>query len=306
MPENNSERHYQHHQEQRAGTKPQLCAGRTNLEKVTDERNDARDQLSQEQEKFRASEASLQRAHADLAEEKAEHRYIKETLTTRDEFLAIVSHDLRAPLSVMAMSADELLELGDAVGEGVLRRELVTMIRRNASTMERLISDLLDVERIASNKLLLTMTPRDLNDLAREAVENFRPISIAKSVSLNTQLSSDPMMAQCDSDRMMQVFANLLSNAIKFTPSGGAIWLESRHNGSHVQVSVSDSGPGIPEDQRLKVFERYGQVDRKDRQGLGLGLYISKWLVGAHAGLIWVESSLSKGSRFCFELPSAV
>lgn len=243
------------------------------------------------------------RARVDLAEEKAEGIRILERMTTKDEFLAVVSHDLRAPLSVISMSADELLELVDCAPARELRIELIEMVRRNAATMERLISDLLDVERMSSNKLELRLVHEDLNVLARDSVENFRAIGIAKGIGIELRLSPVPLMAELDVDRIGQVFSNLLSNAIKFTPSNGAIVVATYREGARLVVCVQDSGPGIAEEQRTHIFERNSQIGR-DRHGLGLGLYISNWLVTAHAGRIWVENKAETGSQFYFELPA--
>ena len=106
-----------------------------------------------------------------------------------------------------------------------------------------------------------------------------------------------------DSDRILQVLSNLIGNALKFTPNGGNVSLSARKDATEIEISVTDNGPGVPEDKRSEIFQRFSQLKMNDRRGLGLGLFISKWIVEAHNGRIRVASEVGKGSTFNFTLP---
>jgi len=138
----------------------------------------------------------------------------------------------------------------------------------------------------------------------KEAIQTYQAIAFAKNLILKPVLCAMPAIASCDASRMQQVLTNFLSNAIKFAPSGSSIVIETSTKGLWAQVSVSDAGPGIPDEQKVRVFERSSQLGQKDGRGLGLGLYISKWLIEAQQGKIGVENSRAGGSRFFFELPN--
>jgi signal transduction histidine kinase len=116
----------------------------------------------------------------------------------------------------------------------------------------------------------------------------------------------ESIVADLDHDRILQVLSNLIGNSLKFTPNGGTIELSARKQETQVEISVTDNGPGIPEDAKEQIFERFSQLKRNDRRGLGLGLFISKWIVEAHGGHIWVTSEVGKGSTFSFTLPLTV
>jgi signal transduction histidine kinase len=121
-------------------------------------------------------------------------------------------------------------------------------------------------------------------------------------LSLKVDVARGPLLAKFDMDRMLQVVSNLLQNAIKFTPAGGSITIRAARRGAACIVAVSDTGIGIPANELSSIFERFRQLDKTDRAGLGLGLYISKWIVEAHGGRIWAESQAGAGSTFYFTL----
>lgn len=238
-----------------------------------------------------------------LSAEKLSHDVTKTALGTRDQFLAVVSHDLRNPLSAIVMSSalmrDELSQR-KADESGML--EYLEMIERNAASMDRMISDLLDVERMANEKLILKPKPCDLRALLRECNDMFTPVVTDKSFSI-IETDAEPLFANVEHDRIIQVLSNLIGNALKFTPTGGSVKLSMENKTTEVEISVTDSGPGIPEAKKTKIFDRFSQLGSNDRRGLGLGLFISKWLVEAHQGRIWVNSESGKGSTFSFTLP---
>ncbi len=225
------------------------------------------------------------------------------TLIARDDFIGMVAHDLRNLLGGIALGAEVQVKIatGDEKARPVL--ETAQRIRRMAARMNRLIGDLVDVANIEANRFAIVPSDLDPRTLIREALEAFEPAASAEGIALDTT-SADSPMARGDRDCTLQVLGNLLSNAIKWTPCGGKILVRVAPVGSEVRFSVADTGPGIPGDSVESIFERFWQVN-KDRRGLGLGLFISKCIVEAQGGRIWVDSELGKGSTFFFTLPGA-
>ncbi|MEO8143910.1 MAG: ATP-binding protein [Betaproteobacteria bacterium] len=221
----------------------------------------------------------------------------------RDDFLGMVCHDLRDLLSGIVLSSSMLAERASQSDEGKRTLERTETIRRYAARMDRLIGDLVDVASIDAGKLAVVSVKADTASLVAEAADAFQPSAVAKSISLESDGAGPCIEAEFDHDRMLQVLANLITNSIKFTPGGGAIRIFRELAGNGVRFCVSDSGPGIAENMLEAVFERFWQVGKNDRRGLGLGLYISRCIVEAHGGRIWVESELGKGSHFIFQVP---
>jgi signal transduction histidine kinase len=235
-------------------------------------------------------------ARATTASEKA-----AAAVDLRDEFLAILSHDLRTPLNVIAINAARVGRLVPA-GEGAEQlRRMCLQIEEAIERIGRMIDDLLTAERMALAKLRLPRKPGDLRDVAREAVDMAAPLVSAQGVSLEVELPEEPIEASFDRDRILQVFSNLLGNAIKFTPQGGRIRL-AIEKGNRLRVTVSDTGPGVSADQHERIFRRFTQAGVA-RGGVGLGLYIARRIVEAHGGEIGVSSRPGRGSTFFFTLP---
>jgi signal transduction histidine kinase len=225
-----------------------------------------------------------------------------DAVSNRDDFLGIVSHDLRNLLSGIVMSAALLSK--NAPENEEAKQTLVARIQRYAANMNRLIGDLVDVASIDAGKLAVTAGPGDATAAISEAVDTFQAAAAAKSISLHSEIVEGPLPAVFDHDRLLQVLANLITNSIKFTPEGGRIWVRGERAGDGVCLSVSDSGIGVPVDRLDAVFERFWQVGKDDRRGLGLGLYISRCLVEAHGGRIWAESEPGQGTKVSFSLPA--
>jgi len=224
-------------------------------------------------------------------------------ISNRDDFLGIVSHDLRNLLQGIVASA-ELISVRAPEGEDGKHVLVGTKrIERYAARMVRLIGDLVDVTSIDAGKLAVTPSRQDLNALVAEATETFEPAASAQGISLLWESAGSPVLADLDHDRMMQVLANLLTNAIKFTPDGGEVSIRVGRAEGEALCRISDTGPGIPGGMLESVFERFWQVGKNDRRGLGLGLYISRCIVEAHGGSIWAESRMGEGSSFNFTLP---
>ena len=244
-------------------------------------------------------QAFAQSSAESLSQEQESHQKTKATLTTREEFLAVVSHDLRNPLNHISMAAQNLLE------EPKYVKELASSINRSAGEMLRLIQDLLDIERIAVGKLTLHYEEHDAGEIIKEAVEEFKGEAASKEITLSAKAEDVCGYVVCDRSRIMQALSNLIGNAIKFTPANGQICVScaTTGTGKEVQVSVSDTGEGIAPEKIKTIFERFSQINSQDRRGLGLGLYIAKMMVEEHPGRIWVESKLGEGSTFHFTLP---
>jgi signal transduction histidine kinase len=219
-----------------------------------------------------------------------------DALSSRDDFLGIVSHDLRNLLGGIVLSAEVLSRKAGAGDEA-------SRIQRYAARMNRLIGDLLDVASIDAGKLSVTAEIGDFSALVREAIDMFHAAAIARGVALHVEESEAPAMFAFDHDRMLQVLANLITNAVKFTPEGGTIALRCEVSDAALHVSITDTGRGIPQDMLEQVFERFWQVGTDDRQGLGLGLYISRCIVEAHGGTIHAQSDTGRGATVTFTLP---
>jgi len=228
-----------------------------------------------------------------------------DALANRDDFLAIVAHDLRDLIGGVVTSAALLAKSAPQNQDGNNILAETKRIERYAARMNRLIGDLVDVASIDAGKLAVTPATRDLAILIAEAVDTFRATASAKGVSLRTHIDAAPLLAAFDQHRILQVLANLISNSLKFTPQGGHITIRGEREADNVRLSVRDTGSGIPEHALGRIFERFSQVGKNDHRGLGLGLYISRCIVEAHGGRIWAESQPGAGSKISFTLPTS-
>jgi signal transduction histidine kinase len=221
----------------------------------------------------------------------------------RDEMLAVVSHDLENPLSVILLEAAHLLaqlpESGDPRA-GTLR-ESVELIRRSTARMKALIEDLLELERLGAGSFPLDVQPVESRDLLEDAVTDAQPLADAKHISLVMDLSDTPQI-HADPHRISQVLSNLLGNAIKFTPESGTITLRARPSDGALSVTIADTGRGIAPEDLAHIFDRYWRPKGSEQEGTGLGLYIARGIVEAHGGRVWAESS-PQGATFVFTLP---
>lgn len=255
------------------------------------------------------------RADLEMAEELARRTAIaldnarlyqeaQEANRTKDEFLAIVSHELRNPLNSMLGWA-QLLRKRQFEDPTVSRAHEI--IARNARLQNKLIEDLLDVSRIIQNRLEISRQSVYLVPVIDAAIETFRPNAEAKAIQISSHL--DPLTGQVlgDSERLEQVVSNLLSNAIKFTPNGGRVEVRLEQVGSLAQITVTDTGQGISADFLPFIFERFRQADAsktRSQSGLGLGLAIVRHLVELHGGTVYAASEgEGKGTTFTVQLP---
>jgi PAS domain S-box-containing protein len=237
------------------------------------------------------------------ADDEIRRLYEKERLAVseRDHLLAVVSHDLRNPLYTIDMVSSLLLR--DIPEEK--KQAQVAILGRAAKQMRRLVDDLLDVARIESGALGLSVENCRSGDLAQAAIEFLRPLAEAQSVTLRVEKMARARV-RADRDRILQVFTNLISNAIEHTPEGGSVSVNAEVNGSaEVLFSVRDTGRGIAPEELPLVFDRFWQSENAGRGGAGLGLAIAKGIVEAHGGRIRAESEPGRGSMFHFSLPLA-
>ncbi len=221
----------------------------------------------------------------------------------KDEFLATVSHELRTPLAAMLGWAVTLR--AKSVPEEIDRP--LAIIERNARRQARLIDDLLDVSRIISGKLTLSLTPTSVVEMIKRAIESVTPAAEAKSIELHAE--ADPnLRVMGDPDRLQQVVWNLLVNAVKFTPEGGRVAVQAHRHGRHAVIRVVDDGAGIPSHALRQIFEPFRQGDSsitRKHGGLGLGLAIVNQLVALHDGTIEAHSEgAGRGSTFVVRIPA--
>ncbi|MBX9692645.1 MAG: PAS domain S-box protein [Cyanobacteria bacterium] len=218
----------------------------------------------------------------------------------KQEFLSVVSHDLRTPLTAIQLSAEVISLDQDNLSQSSQRA--VTIIRRDCDRLLRLTKDLLDVARLESGNVRLEKETVEVSSVIEAALDAVAATAEAKGVELNS--SPADFSVFCDSDRIIQILVNLLSNAIKFSQSGQTVSIKATEYDTEIEFKVADEGRGISQTEQELIFERFKQVNSDDaKRGSGLGLAICKMLVEAHGGSIGVDSEQNRGSRFWFRIP---
>lgn len=239
-----------------------------------------------------------------LSQSKKNHESVIKAVKSRDDVLAVVSHDLKNPLSSIMLSIELLNRKIEK--ENINDKRLVktiSSIDRAARLMNDLIHNLLDQSKLEAGKLTLDLKEEDLSEIIQEVELILNPIAKEKSIIIQNKLPPGPMRVLCDKKRLMQVFSNLIGNAIKFLGSGDKIIVEAHQTDKDLVFSIKDTGPGISPEALPHLFERYWQVKETAKMGTGLGLAIVKGFVEAHGGKISVTSQLQVGSTFTFTLP---
>jgi PAS domain S-box-containing protein len=226
----------------------------------------------------------------------------QKAIRARDEVLAVVSHDLRNPLSTISLSASLLLD--ESAERRVTGARFLEVIKRAAEQANGMIKDLLDVSSIEAGHFSVNRSQEDVADLVQHAREMLTPIAEKKNIRLECDVRGDRLVASTDVNQLQRVFSNLVGNAIKFTPEGGRVTLRSELVDGELRFSVTDTGPGIPADQLPHVFDRFWQARRGDRRGAGLGLSIVRGIVEAHGGRVWAGNAQGGGAEFSFTIPS--
>ena len=216
----------------------------------------------------------------------------------KSDFVSMVSHELKTPLTPMKTSAEFLLQNDPDVN---VRREMLELIVRNIDRQTRMVNDMLDISRIESGNMRFRKEMLDIDEIINSAFETMKKQSEEKKINITTDISPGLTKINADKDKLIQVFVNLLSNALKFTPNGGNVEIKAFESGKYIEVDVKDDGIGIPPDKIDKIFDKFYQIDNtyaRPYSGSGLGLAITKSIMEGHGGTIRVESTPGAGSVF--------
>jgi chemotaxis family two-component system sensor kinase Cph1 len=264
-------------------------------------------------EDVRGVSAPWMRAEIETAEDLRQHAVeidlsrqmarAEQAIRARDDVVAIVSHDLKNPLS-MILTATALIRKDV---DQIRAAAMVDRIQDAVSRMNRLISDLLDLAKIEAGGFAVHVSRCDAAELVAEAIAFLAPLAEERGIALKGAPAPE-MHVMGDRDRLQQVLSNLVTNAIRFTPTGGAVRIEVRAENGYARFAVSDTGSGIAAAAQSRIFDRYWRGTEPRSQagaGAGLGLYIAKGIVDAHGGRIWVDSAEGRGSTFTFTIPKA-
>jgi two-component system phosphate regulon sensor histidine kinase PhoR len=230
----------------------------------------------------------------------------KELQQLKSNFLSTVSHELKTPLHSIKGFVNIILAEKASTGPLTeIQRDFLSTVRNQSNRLERMILDLLEFSKLESGQIKLKLQPINLTSLSEAIIEQLRPVADEGEVKL-LSLIEEELALEGDRFRIEQVFHNLIANAIKFTPSAGQVIVTGSLTPTMVQITVRDTGIGIPEEEQERIFERFYQVDDAQTRrydGTGLGLAICKHIIERHGGSIWVESKLGEGSAFHFTLP---
>jgi len=263
-------------------------------------------ELEEKREELERLNQQLTAANAELNEANAR---LHELAEMREEFLAVTTHDLRSPLTVISgvISFFTSGRLGELSPE---QKNMVSMMERNTQNLIELVNDLLDAAKLESGSLQLELADVDLPALVHEICEPFEQIVREKGLTLKQEdAPADLPPVRADRPKLRRAVVNLLSNALKFTPTGGSVTVSvERVGGDAVRLSVTDTGVGIAADDLPSLFDKFEQARHRatrGEKGTGLGLYITRQLVELHGGTISVESEVGRGSTFSFTLPIA-
>jgi signal transduction histidine kinase/DNA-binding response OmpR family regulator len=241
-----------------------------------------------------------------------QNRALSEVNRLKDEFLSTVSHELRTPLTSIRGAVGVIADgvAGDVTAK---QKKFLEIARNNTDRLTRLINDLLDLSKMEAGKMTFQMTPVSVSGLLKEAGTTFSVAAGERALALDVDLPEEPLTVLADRDKVMQVLSNLLSNAIKFTDRGGVL-LWARREGERILIGVTDSGPGVPDAEREKIFSKFHQIDgssTRKKGGTGLGLPICKHIIEGHGGEIRVEPASRRpegggpGSTFVFSMQVA-
>jgi signal transduction histidine kinase len=274
------------------------------------------DEIQTLAEEFNKMAAALRDAYANLEDKVRErtqelmiaNERLKELDKMKSLFLSNVSHELRTPLTAIGGLVDNMIDglTGPLNGK---QTRYMTGIKDSTERLARLIRDLLDLSVIETGKSELKPARFSLRSLIHEVVETLKPLAVEKRISVEIARTNGDATAWADRDKITQVLTNLIVNAVKFSPAGGSLKLgmAPANDGGLLEVSVSDTGPGIPPAEVERIFQEFYQISQPGREktlGVGLGLAISKKLVEMHGGKIRVESVPGEGSTFFFTLPA--
>jgi len=272
------------------------------------------DEIESLADEFNKMAVGLQQAHEEL-EQKVAHRTAELALVNQklDEasrhksaFLASVSHEFRTPLNAIIGFSEVLLDPTLKVTEQE-RKQFLSDIFNSGKHLLKLINEVLDLSKIEAGRMDLRIESASLHETLITVQKTMRALAAKKGIEMRVESGGEIGALPMDVARIRQVLLNLLGNAIKFTPDGGAVWLRADRENGQARVEVGDTGPGIPKEDRQRIFLEFERLTTKGNgnkpEGTGLGLALSKKFVELHGGKLWVESEVGKGSRFIFTLP---
>ncbi|HLB72208.1 MAG TPA: ATP-binding protein, partial [Candidatus Methanoperedens sp.] len=284
--------------------KPVQVTSSNEIGRLTDIFNNTAKELLNIRKKL---EAKIELANKDLEEKNREliaaNEELKKLDELKSEFLSLVSHELKTPLSSMRISAEYLESEADA--DPAIQKEMLAIILRNIDRQTRLINDILDLSKIEAGKTELRLEHVDIGEIANVSVDNIRQIALKKNITVSADVPEELSPVLADREKLIIVLNNLLDNALKFTPEGGSINISAREMDSSVELSIKDTGIGIEKEKLDKIFDKFYQVDSTSRRkigGCGLGLSISSGIIKAHDSAIHVKSEPGKGTTFSFSL----
>ncbi|MEA5571293.1 histidine kinase [Calothrix sp. UHCC 0171] len=258
-----------------------------------------------------AASAELIRLSDEIFRINQEKEKLEEQLQFKDRVIGMLAHDLRNPLTAASIAL-ETLQSNYNVEKGEFERltpklttRLFQQARNQTKIIDRMITDLLQVARSTDSDFRIHPQKIELGNLFQELLEELRDRISLKSLAIAKDIPKDLPLVYADPERIRQVIINLLDNAIKYTPEGGSIIVSGLHRTSQkVQFSIGDSGPGIPEENRDRIFENHYRLERDEgKEGYGIGLCLCQRIIRAHYGQIWVEVSPMNGAWFHFTLP---
>lgn len=228
---------------------------------------------------------------------------IKRLDKTRGDYIATISHEFKTPLTSIVMGVDLLLDerMGSLNGD---QEEIVDTIKEDTQRLERLVSEILELSKIESSKMLYRFDTCFVDEIISTSVRQFKPFADRQGIDLCTRLPDKLHPVRADFSKITWVLNNLLSNAFKYTADGGRVEIDVTDRGDHIEVSVSDTGEGVPAEFADQIFEKYVQIKGYDieMRGSGLGLSAAKEIISAHDGSIWCDPTYAGGSRFVFTL----
>jgi len=245
--------------------------------------------------------------NTDIHDLRMYQEHLQESVQSRDDFLSIASHELKTPLTSLKLQSQQfersLRKNDPAVFEPDRIRQFSTLTNKQVDRLTRLVDDMLDISRIRFGKLTINKTKLDVCELVNDVIERMKPQFIQSGAPAPILKTCSQLFATADKMRLEQVMMNLLTNALRYG-SNKQVTVEVLSIGQNVQIQIKDQGIGISKEAQEKIFERFERAIEADEvSGLGLGLYISRQIVLAHSGKIWVESELGKGSTFYVEIP---
>jgi signal transduction histidine kinase len=260
--------------------------------------------LEEKREQLEQLNRQLQDNNRELNEANAKLRELSEM---KEEFLALTTHDLRSPLTVISGVINFFTSgrLGELSPE---QKNMVTMMERNTQSLIELVNDLLDASKLESGTMRLDVSSIDLRNVVDELRETMEPLAREKGLTLEEAIAPDLPPVEADRAKLRRILVNLLSNALKFTNRGGRVEVKAEKMGEQVMISVRDTGVGIAPEDVARLFDKYEQARSRatrGEKGTGLGLYITRQLVELHGSHIKVESEQGRGSVFSFTLPAA-